>query len=205
MQKREIIIMLLLKTELNLLKSQINPHFFFNTLNNLYGLAVEKSDKTEHVIHKLAEMMRFTIYDGRKDSVSIKDELNYLNNYVELNMLRYQNTVDIQIQKDIENENQRIPPLLFINLLENAFKHGAESIIDCAYIRYKLKTTSKKIEFEIENNFELTKPKKHAGIGMENLRRRLDLLFPDRHEFTVEISESVYKTKVSIYLTWTTS
>lgn len=190
-----------LKSELNLLKSQINPHFFFNTLNNLYGLAVEKSDKTQDVIYKLSEMMRFTIYDGRKDSVPIKDEVNYLENFIEIHQIRYKHDLDLSFKKSIENEKQRIPPLLFINLLENVFKHGIDSKLENGYIHCKLITTKVRIDFEIENSFELSlKKKKVNGIGLENLKRRLELLFPSKHEFKTIITDDVYKTHVRIEL-----
>lgn len=189
------------KTELILLKSQINPHFFFNTLNNLYGLAVEKSDRTQEVIYKLSEMMRFTIYDGRKDSVSVKDEIKYLENFIELHLIRYKQKVDIKFTKNIENEDQRIPPLLFINLLENAFKHGLETQVDNGYIHFNLKTSKYLIEFEIENNFnKTTAQKKKVGVGLENLKRRLELLFPKKHEFKSTITDDIYKSFVKIEL-----
>jgi LytS/YehU family sensor histidine kinase len=190
-----------LKSELSLLKSQINPHFFFNTLNNLYGLAVEKSEKTQDVIYKLSEMMRFTIYDGRKDSVSVKDEIRYLENFIELHKIRYQDRIDIQFEQDIENQKQRIPPLLFINLLENAFKHGADTKPDNPYIHFSLSTKKNEILFAIENNFEAQESVgKKAGIGIENLKRRLELLFPKKHHFLVEKAAEIYKTSVRIEL-----
>jgi sensor histidine kinase YesM len=190
-----------LKSELSLLKSQINPHFFFNTLNNLYGLAVEKSDRTEDVIYKLSEMMRFTIYEGRKDSVSVKSEVAYLENFIELQQIRYQNRIDIQFEQNIENEKQRIPPLLFINLLENAFKHGADTKPENPFIRFRLETKKERIFFKIENNFDAQESeRKKAGIGIENLKRRLELLFPKKHHFLVEKSENVYKASVRIEL-----
>ncbi|MEN7551639.1 sensor histidine kinase [Rapidithrix thailandica] len=190
-----------LKAELNLLKSQINPHFFFNTLNNLYGLAVEKSDLTQEVIYKLSEMMRFTIYEGRKHTVSVKDEIAYLENFIELHQIRQKRAVDIRFEKEIEDEKQRIPPLLFINLLENAFKHGVNTLIEGAYIHFTLKTHRHFIHFEMENNFEpLEKPSKRPGIGIENLKRRLALLFPGKHTFTNSRQEKTYTTTVTITL-----
>ena len=190
-----------LRSELSLLKSQINPHFFFNTLNNLYGLAVEKSDKTVDVIHSLSEMMRFTIYEGRKDSIEVKGELAYLENFIELQKLRYHQKCDISFEKVIESELQRIPPLLFINLLENAFKHGLDSSPEEPFIHCRLETNSKYLLFEIENNFDPSSDKKSKpGIGVENLQRRLDLLFPNRHHFNVEDGKGIYKASVKIEL-----
>ena len=189
-----------LQAELSLLKSQINPHFFFNTLNNLYGLAVDKSDQTIEIITKLSEMMRFTIYEGRRESVSIKDEIDYLNNFIEIHSMRYKEKVDIIFEKDIENEKQKIPPLLFINLLENAFKHGASSLVKNAYIHIKFKANSKNLSFYIENNFEKQNKLHKKGIGIINLKRRLELLFPKKHDFQAESSEGKYKTNVNISL-----
>ena len=195
-----------LKSELNLLKSQINPHFFFNTLNNLYGLAVEKSDLTEQVIYKLSEMMHFTIYDGRKNTVSVADEVQYLQNFIELHQIRYEHEVDIQFEQAIEDKEQRIPPLLFINLLENAFKHGVETQSEGEFIHCKLTTNKQQIVFEIENNFDpevhkRMKAKKGGGIGIENLTRRLELLFPKNHDFTRKSSDNTYQSRVRIDLT----
>jgi two-component system, LytTR family, sensor histidine kinase AlgZ len=189
-----------LQAELSLLKSQINPHFFFNTLNNLYGLAIEKSELTTEVIAKLSDMMRFTIYEGRRESVFIKDEIEYLNNFIQIHIMRYKNKVDLKFETEIENQNQRIPPLLFINLLENAFKHGASSVIENAYIHMKLICNSKRLEFYIENNYEVQTRTKKKGIGISNLKRRLELLFPNKHQFTNSSNDMIYKTTVRISL-----
>ena len=196
-----------LKAELNLLKSQINPHFFFNTLNNLYGLAVEKSDLTEEIIYRLSQMMRFTIYDGRKHTVSVNDEIAYLENFIELNQLRHQHRLDIQFIQEIEDAEQRIPPLLFINLLENAFKHGVDTLTKGQYIHFRFTTNSERINFEITNNFdrqvlENNKSKRNAdGLGIENLERRLLLLFPDKHQYNTSVTHDTYTASVTIDLT----
>lgn len=191
-----------LKSELNLLKSQINPHFFFNTLNNLYGLAIEKSDLTEQVIYKLSQMMHFTIYEGRKHTVSVADEVQYLENFIELHQIRYDHQVDVRFEQQIADLQQRIPPLLFINLLENAFKHGVETQASDEFVHFKLTCDAQNIEFVIENNFEAkVKNKKAGGIGLQNLKRRLELLFPQRHEFDAQTQGNHYKTWVKIDLT----
>jgi len=195
-----------LKAELNLLKSQINPHFFFNTLNNLYGLAIAKSDLAPEVIHKLAQMMRFTIYDGRKDSVSVAEEIAYLENFIELNQIRQQHRIAIQFHQNIENPEQRIPPLLFINLLENSFKHGVETLSAEPFIEFTLSTNSKAISFAIENNFDaqvLEKNKRQrgqGGLGTENVQRRLALLFPNKHQYRSETIGNRYRAVVQIDL-----
>lgn len=196
-----------LKSELSLLKSQINPHFFFNTLNNLYGLAVAKSEHTQEVIYKLSQMMRFTIYEGRKNTVSVEDEIEYLENFIELNIIRYKNKLDITFEKQTQEQQQRIPPLLFINLLENAFKHGVDSQLEEQYIHFSLRTTKEKITFDIENNFDedgLNKNKAKrlsGGLGTENLARRLILLFPDKHHYKSHIEGNQFFANVTIDLT----
>lgn len=196
-----------LTAELNLLKSQINPHFFFNTLNNLYGLATEKSDLTQEVIYKLSQMMRFTIYDGRKDSVSVEDEISYLNNFIELNQIRHKNAIDIEFNQETEDKEQRIPPLLFINLLENAFKHGVDTQTANQFIRFTLSTQKTTIAFQLTNNYDqvIVDSKKSkrgtGGVGIENLQRRLHLLYPDKHQFTEHAENGIYHTKVVIDLT----
>ena len=187
------------KAELLLLKSQINPHFFFNTLNNLYGLVVEKSDQAADVILKLSDMMRYTIYEGKEDLVSLKDEVAYLENYIELHKIRYQKKVDIQFSKQLQ-EDYQIAPLLFIILLENAFKHGVERLTEGAYINLDLTAQANQINFRIENNFEETSSKKSIGIGLENLTKRLEHIYPHRHQLTIDKQASKYSAQLMIDL-----
>lgn len=183
--------------ELALLKSQINPHFFFNTLNNLYGLIVEKSDEAPEVVLKLSDMMRYTIYEGKKEAVNIKDEIAYLENYIELHKIRYQKKVDISFTK-ILHDDLSISPLLYIILLENAFKHGVERLTEDAYIHIDVYTNEAGISFSIENNFEENTTSSVKGIGLDNLKQRLSLIYPDKHRLAFEVTESVYKVILDI-------
>ena len=185
------------KAEIALLKSQINPHFFFNTLNNLYGLTVEKSDDAPDVVLKLSDMMRYTIYMGKEDYVPLKDEVEYLKNYIELHKIRYQKKLDI-VFNDTCDSNDQISPLLFIIPLENAFKHGAERLTDNAYIHVDLKTEDGSVQFKIENNFEETDTDHKPGIGLENLEQRLNLLYPQKHSLVIENEKDVYKLSLKI-------
>lgn len=183
--------------ELSLLKSQINPHFFFNTLNNLYGLTVEKSDNAPNVVLKLSDMMRYTIYMGKEDFVPLKDEVNYLQNYIELHKIRYQKKVDIQFTYSNISDYQ-IAPLLYIIALENAFKHGVEKLTENAYIHINICTDNGNILFEIENNFEKPAIKQNSGIGLHNLKQRLQLIYPKKHQLTIESHNSVFKLALKI-------
>jgi len=192
----------LLKTEkasaeLALLKSQINPHFFFNTLNNLYGLVVEKSDRAPEVVLKLSDMMRYTIYEGKEDFVSLSDETNYLKNYIELHKIRYQKRVTIDFEHTTDQE-YKIAPLLFIILLENAFKHGVERLTEDAYIHIDLKGEENIIIFHIENNFETAQSASEPGIGISNLNRRLDLMYPNSYELLLKSHGNVYSATLKI-------
>ena len=187
------------KVELALLKSQINPHFFFNTLNNLYGLVVEKSEQAPEVVLKLSDMMRYTIYKGKEDFVPLEDEVAYLENYIELHKIRYQKKVDIYFTKQIAAD-YTIAPLLFIILLENAFKHGVERTTADAYVRLNLTAQHHQISFTIENNFEASTTKKSIGIGLENLRKRLDHIYPNRHQLQINQQATIYKVQLILNL-----
>lgn len=188
------------KAELSLLKSQINPHFFFNTLNNLYGLIIEKSDDAPNVVLKLSDIMRYTIYMGKEDVVPLKDEIEYLKNYIELHKIRYQKRVDIVFNHG-QQTNHQIAPLMFIVPLENAFKHGVESLTEDAYIHITIKTDTDIIYFDIANNFEARESTETAGIGIHNLKQRLKLLYPNKHQMKIEVKDSVYKLELKIEMT----
>lgn len=176
------------QAELALLKSQINPHFFFNTLNNLYSLAVNQSDQTPGVILKLSEMMRYTIYEGKKEVVSLEAELTNVQNFIELHKIRHKAKVDITFNQQIKGGYQ-VSPLLFINLVENAFKHGAERMTQGAFIHISVLTEGENIRFDIRNNFDPEERLAAKGTGLENLKKRLELLYPNAHTLDISISE----------------
>ena len=188
------------KAELSMLQAQMDPHFFFNTLNNLYALTIKKSEKAPEVILKLSEMMRYTIYEGKKERVLVKDEIEYLSNYIELHKIRYKKKVDIQFEHEVNSELE-IAPLLFIILLENAFKHGVESLSENAIINIKLYEKESFLYFEIENNFDEKQLSTSGGIGLENLKRRLTLLFHKDFKMNTFKENGRYKTilKVPVY------
>lgn len=188
------------KTELLHLKSQVNPHFFFNMLNNLYGLVDKDSKKAQVLILKLSDMMRYSIYEGDKDTVLLSEEITYLKNYIELHKMRYHKTIDIQFNIEINDTNYEIMPLLLIILLENAFKHGVENLRENAFVHINLKAQNNKIEFEIENNYDTSQSNHKVGIGLTNLRRRLALAYPKKHYFEVSEIDAIYKAKLNITL-----
>ena len=179
------------KTELALLKAQINPHFFFNTLNNLYALTIKNSKQAPEVILKLSDMMRYTIYEGEKETVTLQDEIEYLNNYIELHKIRYKKAVDITFNHTIDT-TLTIAPLLYIILLENAFKHGIETLTENAYIHINLYEDDDTIYFEIENNFDASELRSSKGIGLQNLKKRLDLSYNQKHNLQINSTSNNY-------------
>lgn len=185
------------KTELLHLKSQVNPHFFFNMLNNLYGLVGKDAKKGQELILKLSDMMRYSIYEGEKDFVTLKEEVDYLKNYIELHKMRYHKKIDIKLNCQIE-EDYKVMPLLFIILLENAFKHGVERLRDSAFVNINMITINDEIQFTVENNFDISEDVENAGIGLKNLKRRLELVYPKRHKMSFSTVENVYKVQLTL-------
>jgi hypothetical protein len=183
--------------ELAMLRSQINPHFFFNTLNNLHALTVMQSDKAPEVVLKLSDMMRYTIYEGQKDQVLLSEEIAYLKNYIALHEIRHHQKVAIDFVYHLDGEVM-VAPLLFIILLENAFKHGAEKLTENAFIRINLSGNEKEICCIIENNFEESDEYEAQGIGLENLKRRLSLIYPDRHQLIITEKDNLYRAELTI-------
>ncbi|WP_281233829.1 sensor histidine kinase [Flavobacterium gelatinilyticum] len=181
------------KAELMLLKSQVSPHFFFNTLNNLYGLVAKDSRKAQELILKLSDMMRYSIYEGEKEVVAIQEEIDFLKNYIELHTMRYHKHITVDFNCDVD-QSQKVVPLLFIILLENAFKHGVENLRQNAYVKMNLTASQNQICFEIENNYE--KMNISSGIGLKNLKRRLELIYPNQHVLSFSITESVYQARL---------
>ena len=187
-------------TELSFLKQQINPHFFFNTLNNLYALSLTKDKQTPEVVLQLAELMRYVIYKGKEDWVLLKEEIKYIEDYIELQQIRLHKPFDFQFEKDILDENVKIPPLLFITFVENAFKHGIEPAEKACFLHLYLKVDDRDLRFVCNNSFERQTLKKE-GIGLKNLKRRLALRFATKHKVEIEKEKGIFKAVLEIKLT----
>lgn len=187
------------EAELTQLKRQIDPHFFFNSLNNLYGLAIEKSDKAPEVILTLSEMMRHTIYEGDKPTVALKDEVHYLRKYIEMHEIRYQKQVDINFDSDTDRPDYQVPPMMLVTLLENAFKHGVGSLTKEAFIDVQLEAKHGNLHFSVNNNYE-EKPAQKPGIGLQNLKRRLQLMYPGQHLLALSCDQQLHHAHLQIPL-----
>lgn len=189
-----------LQLELSLLRNQINPHFFFNTLNNLYALSLEKSDQTSEVILKLSEMMRYTIYDCKEDSVALTSEVTYLENFIALQKMRHHNRGEISFEKEITNDRLQVAPMILIVFLENAFKHGFDLLEKDAFLKIKLTVKENLLHFYIENNFNEVDQNNSVGIGLENVKRRLSLIYPNTHELSITNSASVFRVDLKLHV-----
>lgn len=188
------------KIKLKYLKNQIQPHFFFNTLNNLYALSLESSSKVPDVILKLSNLMEYVLYEVEDDQfVPLIKEIDYIQNYIEIEKLRFHN-VDVRINLESDIDNIKVPPLLFISLIENAFKHGG---INNENLKIKINfwVINDMLEFEIINNFVISPPiTSKKGIGLSNTRKRLKLIFKNNFMLKQKIKCSFYSIKIQIPL-----
>lgn len=188
-----------LQSELTHLKYQLQPHFFFNSLNNIYSLVDLSPEKAKETIHSLSKLMRYFLYESNSEEVELNREIDFLERYIELMRLRTSENVQIDSRLEKADYSILIAPLLFISLIENAFKHGV-SATENSPIYFRLKVVGDEVYFESKNrNFEKQESDKSgSGIGLENLEKRLSLLYPGKHEFTKQIEEGWYKTTLRI-------
>ncbi|MEL7162514.1 MAG: sensor histidine kinase, partial [Bacteroidota bacterium] len=186
-------------TELQLLKEQINPHFFFNTLNNLYAMSLTREERTPETILQLSELMRYVIYRAKEESVPLREEIKYLRDYLDLQSIRLQKKLDLRFAVDVDDEGRRVPPLLFVILLENAFKHGIEPAEGDTYLHLSLTADAKRLTFTCRNSYEpRLRDRKDGGLGLRNLCRRLDLLYPNQYELTLRTFPRAYEAKLTL-------
>ncbi len=190
-------------SELQFLKSQINPHFLFNTLNNLFGMARQiKAIPVADGIAKLSNMMRYMLYDSEVEKVSVEKEINYIKDYIDLQKLRIQSSKDINIDLQITNNspNLKIAPLILIPFVENAFKHGI-SIKNKSNININLITDGCKVNFNISNTINklrLNRNEENSGFGLNNVQKRLELIYPNKHNLDIEQINDVYTVSLTI-------
>ncbi|GAB5415663.1 MAG: histidine kinase [Congregibacter sp.] len=186
--------------ELEALKNQLNPHFIFNTLNNIYALAIKQSDQTPEAIAKLSGILDYVLYRCNDQYVSLAKEVAMINDYIALEQLRFGDRLNVSFDHQAQ-DNVQVAPLLFLTLIENAFKHGASHQLDQAIVNIALRTTDRQVEFEVSN----TKPEcagaSSSGsttIGLANLRRQLDLLYPDAHKLDIVETSDCYTAHLSL-------
>lgn len=189
-----------LTSELSFLKSQVNPHFLFNVLNNIYSLAIRKSDNLPPIILKLSEMMRYMLYESEGNTVRLEDEIKYMENYIALQKLRMYDDVDIRFDIKGLVADKRIAPMLLIPFIENAFKHGLQQNAQ-SYIHVLLEVKGQGLYFKTANPFLPSQAKdKTSGIGIQNVKRRLALLYPKNHTLTISEADNNYIVELELRL-----
>ncbi len=190
-----------LQSELSFLKSQINPHFLFNTLNSLYALTLKKSDKAPELVLQLSDMMRYMLYKSNEKEVPLEQEIRYIENYLALERTRYGDKARIEFDYVGEPASQyRIAPLLFITFLENSFKHGLSQSIEHGFVECFIYTENGVIDYTLQNS-KTTERDDHyfqGGIGLVNVKRRLELIYPKRYQLDIHETEDTYIVNLKI-------
>ncbi len=184
--------------ELKLLKMQIHPHFLFNSLNTIYGFALKKGDEAPEMILKLSNLLDYILYQIEKPTVFLENEINHLEDYITLEKLRFNDTLQVNLIKESAVENINIAPMMLIPFVENSFKHGA--IIDgVLVVKILIKNLNDTLYFEVENSI-IDKPNNEAGIGIENIKKRLVMLYPNAHTLIIENNNDTFKVGLTIEL-----
>jgi two-component system LytT family sensor kinase len=175
-----------LESEMQFLKTQINPHFLFNALNNIYSLSYSDSSKTSEMIMKLSEMLRYVLYESSEKKVFLSQEVDYIKNFIKFQLINFEHGANINLVEKDMNGNIIIEPMLLIPFVENAFKHGNPQSLN-SFININIRTNGNNIMFDIENSYDHVSSTKDKtqGIGLINVVKRLNLLYPDKHTFTV--------------------
>jgi LytS/YehU family sensor histidine kinase len=189
-----------LNSELAFLKNQISPHFFFNTLNNIYSLISINADDSQKAVLKLSKLMRYLLYDSESGNTKLSNEIDFMNNYIDLMKLRMTNKISLIVAFPEKYTDLNIPPLIFIPFIENAFKHGISNR-EKSFIDISMTTQKDSILFRCANS--LIKPREESepgqsGIGLENVTKRLNLLFPGKHELKINKTEKEFEVLLQI-------
>lgn len=189
-----------LQLELNALKAQINPHFLFNTLNNIYALALSKSGKTPEMILKLSDMMRYLLYECNASKVTLKKEIQFLFDFIDLEKIRHDQQVEINFSVTGNTDDLSIEPLLLIPFIENCFKHGVNSQIGKGYVDIVLGIENNKLALLATNTFaeKINDERKNTGIGLVNVKKRLSLLYPLKHKLTISSEKDTFTVSLEI-------
>lgn len=186
-----------LEQQLEYLKCQINPHFFMNTLNNIHALVDINPEMAKSTILELSKLMRYVLYEGAKTLVPLQKDINFIRNYINLMKLRYTNKVKIDIDIPEGIPDKSIPPMLLITFVENAFKHGV-SYKDSSFITIKLTCTDERLYFSCQNSKHPESTNEQGGVGLANVKKRLELLFGDNHHLDIHDEDNTYTVNLEI-------
>jgi hypothetical protein len=191
--------------ELELLKAQIHPHFLFNTLNNLFALTLRRSPDSPNVVVKLTDLLRFMIYESKKERIPLTTEIQLLNNYIDLEKIRYGNELELSISFSGDIEGKQIRPLLLLPLVENSFKHGMSQQLEQKWISLDLHVEKNMLYFKLANSRDPAEiksiiPGKKKGIGLDNVKRRLDLLYPGIHKLQINEENDMFLVSIEMQI-----
>ncbi|MEM7381661.1 MAG: histidine kinase, partial [Bacteroidota bacterium] len=193
-----------LEAELNYLKHQLQPHFLFNTLNNLYGMIITKDENAGEIVLKLSDILSYMLYNSNDKEISLEKELDSLSNYIELEKLRYGKELTVTYDVSGVPEDHKIAPLILISFVENAFKHGPSDALGDSWIRIKVQIEEGQIRFEVENSIDkesIDKQTKQSrvvsGIGLANIEKRLELIYGDTYDLHISEGDT-YKVELTI-------
>jgi len=194
------------ENELRHLKAQLNPHFLFNTLNNLYGLSVAESKKLPGLMLKLSDLLRYSLYDTNQHYVALQKEVDYITNYVELERIRLSGNSDIELLIEGDTTEQYIAPLLMIVFIENAFKHFSAAKGEKAFVRIRLSVNWDELHLNVQNSIDpefapIPSTKRKGGLGLENARQRLNLIYPGQHRLKINKNQDTFETGLIVELT----
>ena len=199
-QDRQILAHEKLEAELKFLKNQIHPHFLFNTLNNLYALTVKKSDQAPEMVLKLSDLINYMLYECNAPKVLLDNELNFVKNYIEIEKMRHGSNLNIEAMINGETANVYIAPMILLPFLENSFKHGVNEELDNSWVRFDLHVDGKRLKLKMENSKSETQKlvKPSQGIGLKNVKRRLDLLYPNDYQLAIDDKGDVFTVVLEI-------
>lgn len=187
-----------------ILKAQINPHFMFNVLNHVNVLIRKEPDLASSLLVQYTNILRYQLYNGEKEVVSIKQEIEFLKDFIEIEKVRWKNNLEVNCSWDIEDDNTTLSPLLLITFVENAFKHVSRSKTEKGFVRIDLKQRNGELSLFVENSKYTDTPtaekKEASGIGLENIKKRLEILYPNRYDLHISETDTVYSTSLSIKL-----
>ncbi len=188
------------RSRLQMLQAQINPHFMFNVLNHVHVLIRKEPELADSLLLQYTDILRYQLYSGDKEMIPINQEIQFLKNFVNVESVRWRGKLDIQCRWEVENLEMEISPLLFITFVENAFKHVSRSNVQKGYVNISLMQKDKTILFETENsNVDSAISKRtDSGIGLDNIKQRLDILFPGKYSLETESNDMIYRTKLTI-------
>ncbi len=191
-----------LETEMKFLKSQINPHFLFNALNNVYTLTLIQSEEAPEMVMGLSEMLRYMLYESNQEVVPLEKEINYIENYIALVQLKGEKPLDVDVSIDVKHQTAGIAPLILIPFIENAFKHSKIEDIKTGWVKVNLKEENGFLLFNVSNSLVKHQYTKDAtgGIGLQNVKRRLELQYPEHHSLDIKQNETQFEVNLSIKL-----